>query len=425
MSGLEQQGTGTVFTNCSIIDGLGNPPLRNAFVRLQGERIAAVGSMSDLGLESGADHRIDLRGKTVLPGLMDMHVHLGQVVAEAHGAELIAKLEPAHSATLRALRDACSAVGAGITFVRAVGQAHFIDVAIRDAIDAGLYTGPRILPSGHAIIATGGHGHNLPGCFEADGSDQVRKAVRLQLRHGAQAIKLIITGGIGTPGEEVDTPQLSAEEIAAGVEIAHWAGKRVAVHAGNPTSIAAAVRAGVDSVEHGYRIDDATAHLMAERGTYLVPTLIVTQDPEYTQDENRPVWWRGKIKRAAEEHLASFQRAMNAGVKIVLGSDAPGIARYAIRELETLVEAGMSPVDAIRAATSTAAELADRPDLGAVQPGRLADLVIVNGDPSERISEIRKISLVLKGGEVLIDNRNQMPSVCGPVRISQLRSTRR
>ena len=405
---MASSGTGprpTLLTNCTVIDGTGRAPVPNAFVAIEGDRIAQVGQMSDLPADISDRNPLDLSGMAVLPGLMDMHVHLGQIVAGVHGTEALAKLEPEHSMTLRALKDAMSALEAGVTYVRVVGQAHFIDVAIKRAFEEGLYDGPRVLPSGYAIIATGGHGHNLPGCYEVDGPDGMRKAVRFQLRNGAEAIKLIITGGIGTPGEEVNTPQLSGEEIAAATQIAHWAGRRVAVHAGNSESIATATRAGVDSVEHGYQIDEATADLMAERGTYLVPTLIVTQDPAYTKDPARPEWWRKKIERAGAEHVRSFERARRAGVKIVLGSDAPGIARHAILELESLVTAGMTPLEAIQAATSTAAELAGDDNFGAVAPGKLADLLVVAGDPSRSISDVRNVKLVLQGGRTVVDRR--------------------
>lgn len=395
----------TLLTNCTVIDGTGGQPVPNAFVAIDGERIAHVGQMSELPADLSNRNPLDLSGMAVLPGLMDMHVHLGQVVAGVHGTEALAKLEPEHSMTLRALKDAMTALNAGVTYVRVVGQAYFIDVAIKRAFEEGLYDGPRILPSGYAIIATGGHGHNLPGCYEVDGPDGIRKAVRFQLRNGVEAIKLIITGGIGTPGEEVNTPQLSGEEIAAATQIAHWAGRRVAVHAGNAQSIATAARAGVDSVEHGYQIDEATADLMAERGTYYVPTLIVTQDPAYTKDPARPEWWRNKIERAAAEHLRSFERARRAGVKIVLGSDAPGIARHAILELESLVTSGMTPLEAVQAATSTAAELARDDSLGAVASGKLADLLVVEGDPSRTISDVRNVRLVFQGGRTVVDRR--------------------
>lgn len=413
-----------LLVNCTVLDGTGGRPLRNAFVRIDGEWITAVGPMSQVASGDADADVTDLGGMTVLPGLMDMHVHLGQTVAGVHGSEILAKLEPEPRMTIRALRDVCSALQAGVTFVRVVGQAHFIDVAIKQAIDVGLFAGPRVMPSGNAIIATGGHGHNLPGCYEADGPIGLRKAVRLQLRGGADSIKLIITGGIGTPGEEVDTPQFTGDEIAAAVQVAHWAGRRVAVHAGNPNSISTAVRAGVDSVEHGYRIDEPTAALMAERGTFLVPTLIVTQDPGYTRDPNRPQWWRDKIVRAAAEHLDSFDRARRSGVKIVLGSDAPGIAKYAVRELETLVDAGMSPLEAIRAATSTAAELAQRDDLGSVAPNKRADLLIVDGDPSHNISHVRNVQLVTKDGRVVVDHRNPVPVQPSAARETELTGAR-
>lgn len=410
----------TLLTNCTVIDGTGGRPVPNAFVAIDGERIAHVGQMSELPADLSDRNPLDLSGMAVLPGLMDMHVHLGQVVAGVHGTEALAKLEPEHSMTLRALKDAMTALDAGVTYVRVVGQAHFIDVAIKRAFEEGLYDGPRIQPSGYAIIATGGHGHNLPGCYEVDGPDGIRKAVRFQLRNGVDAIKLIITGGIGTPGEEVNTPQLSAEEIAAATQIAHWAGRRVAVHAGNSQSIAAAARAGVDSVEHGYQIDEVTADLMAERGTYYVPTLIVTQDPAYTKDPARPEWWRNKIERAAAEHLRSFERARRAGVKVVLGSDAPGIARHAILELESLVTAGMTPLEAVQAATSTAAELAGDDGLGAVAPGKLADLLVVEGDPSRAISDVRNVRLVFQGGRPLVDRRRPPLDTSRTITLSEL-----
>jgi imidazolonepropionase-like amidohydrolase len=403
-----------------VIDGTGGRPVPNAFIAIEDDRIAQVGLMPELPADLSHRNPLDLGGMAVLPGIMDMHVHLGQVVAGVHGTEALAKLEPEHSMTLRAVKDAMSALDAGVTYVRVVGQAHFIDVAIKRAFEDGLYDGPRILPSGYAIIATGGHGHNLPGCYEVDAPNGIRKAVRFQLRNGAEAIKLIITGGIGTPHEEVNTPQLSEEEITAAVQIAHWAGRRVAVHAGNSQSIATAARAGVDSVEHGYQIDEATADLMAERGTYLVPTLIVTQDPTYTKDPARPEWWRKKIERAAAEHVRSFERARRAGVKIVLGSDAPGIARHAILELETLVAVGMTPLAAIQAATSTAAELAKDDSLGAVAPGKFADLLVVAGDPSQTISDVRNVRLVLQGGRIVVDRRRPPLDTTRIVALSEL-----
>ena len=403
-----------------MIDGTGGRPVPNAFIAIEDDRIAQVGLMPELPADLSYRNPLDLGGMAVLPGIMDMHVHLGQIVAGVHGTEALAKLEPEHSMTLRAVKDAMSALDAGVTYVRVVGQAHFIDVAIKRAFEDGLYDGPRILPSGYAIIATGGHGHNLPGCYEVDGPNGIRKAVRFQLRNGAEAIKLIITGGIGTPHEEVNTPQLSEEEITAAVQIAHWAGRRVAVHAGNSQSIATAARAGVDSVEHGYQIDEATADLMAGRGTYLVPTLIVTQDPTYTKDPARPEWWRKKIERAAAEHVRSFERARRAGVKIVLGSDAPGIARHAILELETLVAVGMTPLQAIQAATSTAAELAKDNSLGAVAPGKLADLLVVAGDPSQTISDVRNVRLVLQGGRIVVDRRRPPLDTTRIVALSEL-----
>jgi imidazolonepropionase-like amidohydrolase len=392
-----------LLANCRLVDGTGGPVVEDATVAVANERIFWCGPTADAPGPETDDERLDLDGSTVLPGLFNVHVHLGlRLPFPERRAD---PFTPGYRVMLN-YRRALEAILTGTTSLRVVGEPYFSDIDVRESINRGLLPGPRITCAGHAMIATGGHGHNSVGSLEADGSDGFRRAAREQLRAGADLLKICLTGGIGTPRESPADKQMTDEEVAAVVEVAHTAGKRVASHTGGDRAIADAVRLGVDCIEHGYSFGDETAAAMAKAGTYLVPTLCVTQELAYMRRHGVQEWMLAKAQAAAAEHLASIKRAVAHGVTLCCGTDLlpsdPVDGTVAtIREVELLVECGLTPMQAIHAATVNSARLCgtDR-EVGTLEPGKLADLLVVEGRPDEQIRDLREVRLVMKGGAV-------------------------
>jgi len=375
-----------------------------ATVIVEGERIARVAS-GDAPLPRGA-RRVDLAGGMLLPGLIDCHVHFcldggPDPVGSAQRAGLPLM-------TLKAAQFARQTLLAGVTAVRDMGGSQYVDLAIRDAVRDGLIPGPRILASGRLVCMTGGTGWTFGG-READGPEEVRKAVREQIKAGADLVKIMATGGVITPGVEPGSPQYTEAELRAGVEEAHKAGRRVASHAQGTQGVLNALRAGVDSIEHGIFLDDETIALMAERGVALVPTLAPVHNIERQGLEaGLPEWMVAKTHRVKGPHLDSLRRARQAGLKIALGTDAgcPFNRHGAnLTELRLLVESGFSPAEALRAATLTAAETLGRQgELGSVEAGKLADLVVVEGDPLADVcllEQPERLRLIMQGGRII------------------------
>jgi imidazolonepropionase-like amidohydrolase len=381
--------------NCRIVDGTGTPAVPRGVVVITGDRIDWCGPASDPSCPApqAGDTTVDLGGMTVMPGLFNVHVHLGlRLPFPERRAD---PFTPGYRVMLNYRRA-----------LEVVGEPSFTDIDVREAITRGLLPGPRIRCAGQAMIATGGHGHNSVGTVEADGPDGFRRAAREQLRAGADLLKICLTGGIGTPREQPHQKQMTDAEVAAVVEVAHSAGTRVASHAGGDGAIADAVRLGVDCIEHGYSFSAQTAAAMAAAGTFLVPTLCVTQELDYMRRHGVQEWMLGKARAAADEHLASIRRAVRCGVTLCCGTDLlpsdPVDGTVAtIREVELLVEAGLTPAEAIRAATVNSARLCGTDgEVGTVEAGKCADLLIVDGRPDQRIRDLREIRLVMKGGVV-------------------------
>jgi imidazolonepropionase-like amidohydrolase len=346
--------------------------------------------------------------------LFNVHVHLG---LRLPFPERRADPFPPGYRVMLNYRRALEAILTGTTSLRIVGEPYFTDIDVREAINRGLLPGPRIKAAGHALIATGGHGHNSVGCIEADGPDTFRRMAREQLRAGADLVKICLTGGIGTPREQPHEKQMSDEEVRAVVEVAHGAGKRVASHTGGNQAIADAVRLGVDCIEHGYSFADDTAAMMAGAGTYLVPTLCVTQELDYMRRHGVQEWMLAKAKAAADEHLASIRRAVARGVTICCGTDLlpsdPVDGTVAtIREVELFTNVGLTPLQAIQAATLNSARLCGVDgQTGTLETGKLADLLVVEGRPDQKIQDLREIRLVMKGGVVF---RSEVPGLADP-----------
>jgi imidazolonepropionase-like amidohydrolase len=400
----------TLLHHCSVFDGVTDRPLPGAAVLIRDERITDVGPEADVRARvHGELHEVDLDGAWVMAGLLNMHTHFSLSLPGPGGGEVQA-MGP-HALTLYMASGARRTLGSGVTTVRCVAEKDHAEFAIRDAIGAGLAVGPRIFTAGRALVCTGGHGHEGTGTLQCDGADGFRRGARAQISAGADLIKVMISGGIAGEHEAIDTPQLTADEIAAVIETAHAWGRKVTAHAGPAPIIEKAVRLGLDCVEHGYQLTRPVAELMAERGTSLVPTLIVTRCGDFFDSLGVPQWMQRRSLDAGPRHIESYRTALDAGVEILLGSDMPPFqptegTTATVRELEHMADNGLSAVDALRAATiSPARWLGAADDIGTVEPGKYADLIATDADPTVDVSALRSLRWVMKGGQVVRDDR--------------------
>ncbi|MGA9289536.1 MAG: amidohydrolase family protein [Anaerobacillus sp.] len=379
---------GTIFT--------GEELLENSAVAFDEKEVLAVG---DKAMSMEADHIVHADGKTVLPALIDCHVHL-TMDGQADPFDVMMKETEAEMA-FRAIRNARKHLAAGVLTVRSLGAKDQVDLSFRNSVKKGVVEGPRIVASGEPIVMTGGHGHVM--AMEADGETEVRKSARFLLKSGADVVKLMATGGVMTNGVEPGSPQLSEDEMRAACEEANHAGKTTAAHAQGVTGIKNAIRAGITSIEHGIFLDDEAIELMIHHGTYLVPTLaapfhIVENGVEagISEDAVR------KAEAVMTHHRDSFRKAYQAGVKIATGSDAGtpfNLHGDYVTEVKLMVESGMRPIDALIASTKTAAHLLQVESVtGSLEVGKQADLIIVDGNPLEDIERLRKIDDVYQSG---------------------------
>jgi len=409
-------------THCSVIDcATDDLEPFSATVTVEDGKIAAIDrpGTANPGRPGEETSVIDLEGAFLLPGLWDSHCHPGGMIPDPGR---VSCFETDAERTLRAVRNTSAALRAGVTTLRAVGDASFIDIALRETYanrqPAGLWKkgyddkrliGPRMFCAGQGLRVTGGHGANgrveplyTSPPLEVDGPDAVRKATRYVIKMGADWVKLMITGGIAGIREGMGESQMTFEEIKAACDTAHLKGLKVCAHTGAAAAAKLAVRAGLDGVEHGYQLDQEVCEMMAERGVYYCPTLSVTHDEAYMR---RWEWPEYSIRRAlegAEAHRRALELALKAGVKIVNGADLNPIADTAIPEIEWVVKAGMTPAQALIASTRRPAEMCDVADsLGTVEVGKLADLIVVEENPLENISALRQVRLVMKEGEVV------------------------
>jgi imidazolonepropionase-like amidohydrolase len=368
----------TVLRNARLLDGTGAPPHALVDVVLEGGKIAHVGGP----VPGGESELVDLERRTLMPGLIDCHVHL-TFSGEAQEVERAATV-PVPDLAWTAAANARETLEGGVTTVRDVGARAGVAIRLREAIAAGRVPGPRMRAAGAIICMTGGHGWFIGR--EADGPDDVRRAVREQLKAGADCVKFTATGGGMTPGVDPRASSFTDVELAAGVDEAHKAFRRAIAHAQGNAGIKTAVRAGIDSVEHGVYLDDEVIEQMRQRGTFLVPTLVApAMIARHGTSAGIPEYVVTKAAGVLEAHQESFRKAVRAGVRIAMGTDAgTPFNRHGAnaQELALMVEGGLSPADAIVAATRSAAELLDLVEVtGTVEPGKAADLLIVDGDP--------------------------------------------
>jgi imidazolonepropionase-like amidohydrolase len=409
------QGKGQVVLRAArLIDGTGNASVSNAVVIVTDDKITAVGTASDVRIPAGA-RIVDLANVTLMPGFVDAHTHLvGRVLGDPD-IEMAAVRDYESFGAILSVGNARDTLMAGFTSVRNVGASgRFDDLALRKAINEGWVTGPRIQSAGHSLGITGGHcdanGYR-PGLMErsveegiANSPDEIRAAVRFQVKYGADVIKTCATGGVLSEGDAVGTTQYAYEEMKAIVDEATKLERKVAAHAHGTEGIKIATRAGVASIEHGSFMDQEGARLMAQRGTFLVPTLMAGEAVERAARN-------GVLKGQRAEKALAAAAAMRNGIKIAvankvpiaLGTDA-GVIPHGTngREFVLMVEwGGMSPMESIVAGTLNASKLMgwDK-NVGSLTPGKWADIVAVAGDPIKDIRDIQKVVFVMKNGVI-------------------------
>ena len=400
-----------------LFDATSDSVRENVLIVVLGERIKSVAPFRAGSIPRGATV-IDLSHATVLPGLIDCHTHLG---ARADRYDEIYRFKDTpFSSAFAAVVNARKTLDAGFTSVRDVGSLPFLAVDLRNSINEGLVPGPRIVASGPAISITGGHGdlnnyspQTRVSMFPqerdfqiADGVDQVRHVVRAQVKYGVDVIKILATGGVLSKGDSPGAPQFSPEELKVAAEEAHMAGRKIAAHAHGAQGIKNAILAGIDSIEHASLIDDEGIRLAKEHGVYLVMD-IYNDDyilgkaaefglPKENLDKERMV---GQLQRQ------NFEKAVKAGVKMAFGTDA-GVYPHGdnAKQFYYMVKYGMTPAQAIRAATSSAADLIGRAqDVGTVEAGKYADLIAVTADPLKDVRALENVGFVMKGGVVYKD----------------------
>jgi imidazolonepropionase-like amidohydrolase len=399
----------------ALVDVVSGEIVAPAYVRVEGDRITAV---SSFGGDIEHDARlIELPELTLLPGLMDMELNL--VLGGPGASKFDAVQDDPAERLLRAVVNCRTTLLAGFTTVRNLGLfiptgGLLLDAALARAVDSGWIDGPRIVPAGHAITPTGGHLDPTmfqalaPGIMPisveegvADGVDQIRRAVRYQIKHGAKVIKCCASGGVMSHTGPAGAQQYSFEELKVIADEAHRAGLKAAAHAHGEDGIRAAIEAGIDCIEHGSLMSDDTIQLMIERGTFLVATTYLADGMDVSRAAPE---LQKKAAIVFPQAKATISRAIAAGVKIACGTDAPAIPHGKnAKELEALVNRGMSPLQAIRAATLVSAELIDVDDRARIEPGLLADIIGVPGDPLTDITVTQQVAFVMKGGTIYKD----------------------
>jgi imidazolonepropionase-like amidohydrolase len=401
-----------------LFDSKSSSLVQNGVVIVRGDKIVDAGS--NLLIPSGAQV-IDLGDATLSPGFMDAHTHLTADFSGNYNARRLQELDlNVSEQAIRATVFARATVEAGFTTVRDLGSRfvasrEFVDVALRNSINKGTIVGPRMLVATKGIGATGGHFDPTSGFRDflfgrepdytdgiANGPDEIRKAVRFEVKNGADVIKAAVSGGVLSLADEVDTPQLTPAEMAALVDESHRLRRKVAVHCHGDQAAREAIEAGVDSIEHGSFMKPETLAMMKKKGTYLTPTLMAS---EWIMGKlaNYPAALQEKAKAAFNARSEMFRNAVKMGVKISFGTDAAVYPHGEnAKEFKLMVDLGMSPIDALKSATTSDAELFGvAQKLGTLEKGKLADVIAVPGDPTTDITATARVSFVMKEGKII------------------------
>lgn len=399
--------------NARIIDVLTGEALPSGAIEIAPDgTIAQVTATAPPGLP--ARDVTDVAGRWLLPGLISCHAHLSVVFP-------FSDTDEAESPALTAYRSAAratAALQAGITTIRCVHEQNRADLLLRTAARRGWITAPRILGAGRAVCARGGHGQGS-ACAYATGEDEFYAAARAELAAGADHVKIFINGGLASPGERVEKPEMTDAEIRGAVAAAAEHETYVVAHSGESAAIRQALAQGVRCFEHAYRLDDDTAALLAARGAYLTPTLCVTRSEAWMRAHGFAEHTIANAANAADEHLASIRRAIHAGVTLLNGTDYPpgdlvGGVPVAVQELLLMAEAGLNPLQALQSVSVNGARLLSIDGhVGQVRPGYVADLIAVPANPLEDLTALRGISLVMQAGRVVRDSLDGGPA-CPP-----------
>jgi imidazolonepropionase-like amidohydrolase len=393
-----------VITGANVANLEGGAPIRNAVVVITGDRITAVGPAGEVQVPAGAKE-LRLPGKWLSPGLMNMHTHFG---LELPGTAMLdTQNETDGELALRMAINARKSLLSGTTSVRTPGEQRDAIFGLKRAIDRGDYLGPRVWPAGAAIVPTGGHS-SKPLYDGIDGAEEVRKETRRQILLGAKWIKITISRGIASTGD-IAAADMTIDEMRAATDIAHRQGVKVAAHTGSPQATLDALSAGVDSFEHGYFLNDEVFKKIKAANAWYVPTIVVSQEGamEFFRKIGSTPFYLARVKMVGRSHWAALQSAIRNGVNIAMGSDQfpwePNQGTVAsIREIELYQEAGMTALQALRTATvNTARMLGAEADLGTIAPGKYADIIAMDADPTQDTRALRSLFLVMKGGEVV------------------------
>lgn len=382
----------------------GTPPIENAVVVIRQGRIESIGPASSVSVPSDA-RTVDASGKWLLPGLMNLHVHLGLKLPGKMAAELANETEA--ELALRMAKNAERSLYSGVTTIRLPGDEKHADLGLKKAIDRGDFPGPRIHSAGEAVTITAGHG-SADAAHTYDGPAELLKATRREIAAGATWIKILISGGIATQGGGLAEALMTPEEIRTVVDAAHRFQRKVTAHSGSPAATLSAIEAGIDCIEHGYFLTPEVLRKMKQEGVWLVPTIVVSQPGTlpFFEKIGSPPWYLERVRTVGREHWKMLQTAIETGVNIALGTDQlpyePNDGTTAtIRETEYYAEAGMTPEQALQAATIQPATLLGVADqVGTLEAGKLADIVGLEANPLEDIKNLRTLSFVMKEGKI-------------------------
>lgn len=388
----------------SVVNIQTGTAIPDAVVLIEGDRIVDVGPAAAVKVPANAQV-VRADGKWLLPGLMNMHVHLGLILPGRQGAELANETEA--GLALRMAANARQSLLSGVTTIRSTGEAKHAEFDLRRAIDRGQAEGPRMFTAGRGVRVTGGHG-TRPDGEGNDGPAEFRKAVRREIFAGAEWIKIAISGGIADTHGDIAASHMTKDEMEAVIDTAHRHDVKVTAHSGAPAATLEALELGLDCVEHGYFLTDEVLTRMKAKNAWLVPTIVVSQAGamEFFAKIGSPEWYLDRVRAVGKRHWAMLQNAIRVGVNIALGTDQfpyePNDKTTAtVREAQHYVEAGMTPLQAIRSATIESARMLGAADrLGSIEKGKLADIIAVDSDPTRDITALRSIRLVIKGGVV-------------------------